>query len=375
MQIAQRKARNRILSNIIWIRSWIEGILFLGIGKFDELQCSGVLHHLKNPSFGLKLLKDTLSCNGKMGLMVYAKYGRTGAYHIRKLMRIINSHEHEIETELRNTNYTLSVLPKRHWFNVTMHLRHRKEGNVGIYDLLLHKRDVAFSIDAVLQWIEMCGLHFVEFYYNKQRFSLKIQYVFQDDHMKKMISKLDIAKQLHGSEMLLGKSVQQSFYAAKIQNNIARILNPSNVLYMYGIPHGFKESLTNERNFMLFGNETYFIAQMREKFVLPELTGFKHAPNTYNRGKSRVVLCFKSSNFNHFLIDRLSSSKRGIKLKTLYSDYRKTSNSTISNDELLRSTIDFYNSVKDTDLFLLRNKYIAPFPKTAFLNFWQIYSI
>ena len=184
MIIAQRRARTRILTNIIWIRSWIEGILYLGIGMFDELQCSGVLHHLKNPSFGLKVLKDTLTCNGKMGLMVYAKYGRTGAYHIRKLMRTINSNEVEIETELKNTNYTLNVLSDRHWFNVAMHLKHHKERNVGIYDLLLHKRDVSFYIDAVLQWIEMCGLHFVGFYYNKQRFKLKIQYVFQDAHMK-----------------------------------------------------------------------------------------------------------------------------------------------------------------------------------------------
>jgi hypothetical protein len=186
---------------------------------------------------------------------------------------------------------------------------------------------------------------------------------------------LDTLKQLHGVEILLGKTTTQSFYASKTEKNIARIRNPSNVLYMYGAPHGFRESLRNANNFMLFGNETHFIAQMRKKYVIPEETGFNDARFANNRRKSNVVIRFKSNHFNHFLIDRLLSSKRGIKLKTLYSDYRKTSNSTVDNEELLRSTIDFYDSVKDTDLFLLRNKYIAPFPKTAFLHFWQIYSI
>ena len=57
MKIAQRRARARHLKNIVWVRSWIEDARFLGMGLFNELSCSGVLHHLKSPPFGLNILK------------------------------------------------------------------------------------------------------------------------------------------------------------------------------------------------------------------------------------------------------------------------------------------------------------------------------
>ena len=47
MHIAQTRAKIRGLRNIIWIQNWIEGVRFLGMGSFEELQCSGVLHHIK----------------------------------------------------------------------------------------------------------------------------------------------------------------------------------------------------------------------------------------------------------------------------------------------------------------------------------------
>ena len=56
MQISQQRARFRKLENIIWIRTWIEGVRYLGIGLFGQSQCSGVLHHLKSPILGLNIL-------------------------------------------------------------------------------------------------------------------------------------------------------------------------------------------------------------------------------------------------------------------------------------------------------------------------------
>ena len=116
MKITQRRARSRRLQNIIWIRSWIEGVRYLGMGVFEELQCSGVLHHLKSPSFGLNILKDNLVRDGKMEIMVYAQFGRTGVYQAQRIMKLINHNVQEINTELKNTNDTLKVLPESNWF-------------------------------------------------------------------------------------------------------------------------------------------------------------------------------------------------------------------------------------------------------------------
>ena len=83
MKISQRRARARKLGNIIWIRSWIEDVRFLGLGLFDDFSCSGVLHHLKSPIYGLNILKDQLTNDGGINIMVYGQYGRTGVYQMQ----------------------------------------------------------------------------------------------------------------------------------------------------------------------------------------------------------------------------------------------------------------------------------------------------
>ena len=100
IHIAQTRAKIRGLRNIIWSQNWIEGVRFLGIGSFEEVQCSGVLHHIKFPSYGLNILKDSLTNYGGMGLMVYGKYGRTSVYQMQDLLKMINSYQNDIQMEL-----------------------------------------------------------------------------------------------------------------------------------------------------------------------------------------------------------------------------------------------------------------------------------
>src|SRR5215510_6337175 len=44
---------------------------------FDQIICTGVLHHLADPDVGLRALRSVLKPDGAMYLMVYAPYGRT----------------------------------------------------------------------------------------------------------------------------------------------------------------------------------------------------------------------------------------------------------------------------------------------------------
>ena len=72
--------------------------LFLYVlqGPFDFVQCTGVLHHLADPSQGLALLGDSLRVGGGMALMVYSKIGRTGLYQIQQLLRYVNEEENNM---------------------------------------------------------------------------------------------------------------------------------------------------------------------------------------------------------------------------------------------------------------------------------------
>ena len=57
--------------------------------NFDQIVCTGVLHHLADPDAGLKALRGVLKPDGAMHLMVYAPYGRTGIYMLQEFCRRI----------------------------------------------------------------------------------------------------------------------------------------------------------------------------------------------------------------------------------------------------------------------------------------------
>ncbi len=90
MKLAQERAKNRGLKNIKWINDSILNLSDLNLGKFDYIQCSGVLHHLESPDNGLRALVDVLSDRGGINVMVYAQIGRTGVYQIQDLMKKVN---------------------------------------------------------------------------------------------------------------------------------------------------------------------------------------------------------------------------------------------------------------------------------------------
>src|SRR6202011_3266264 len=67
------------LRNLDLHRLAIEQVEELG-QTFDQIVCTGVLHHLRGPDIGLRSLRNVLAPSGAMHLMVYATYGRTGVY-------------------------------------------------------------------------------------------------------------------------------------------------------------------------------------------------------------------------------------------------------------------------------------------------------
>ena len=377
MKIAQKRARIRRLQNIIWVRNWIEGIRYLGLALFEYSQCSGVLHHLKNPLLGLKILKDTLTQQGGMQLMVYARYGRTAVYQVQHLLQLINKNGEGLDTELINANHVLNTLPLSQWFVLNPLMTDHKYGNTGIYDLLLHKRDVAFSVFSLYQWIVKAGIYFVDFDHFATRCRLNIQYVIHNKHLYEKISYLHVLKQWFITEIMRGDIIKHGFFTSKLQESEATLSDHSNILYVYGNPHGFKEALRNKRNQRTFENQqTIFFAWIAQVSRMAKLSESNVIPsNPVIHSRDGVSFAIKLSGFNIFLINKLLDSNKGINLTSACSEYRKSARSNVTNEELFKSAEEFYNSVKHTGLFLLRKQHVSPFPKTAFMTFFQIKSI
>jgi SAM-dependent methyltransferase len=78
--------RKHNLTNLEVYQLPIGGVTELGTA-FDQIVCTGVLHHLANPDAGLSALREVLKPHGAMHLMVYAPYGRAGIYMVQEFCR------------------------------------------------------------------------------------------------------------------------------------------------------------------------------------------------------------------------------------------------------------------------------------------------
>ena len=99
-----------------------------------------------------------------------------------------------------------------------------------------------------------------------------------------------------------------------------------------------------------------------------DITGRHYQDN----GKDVIPLQFHSNDYSHFLTQELSYSNKGVNLEDVWSLYRKTVNSTVSDEELTTLTQEFYDSVRDTDMFLVKQKHVKPFPKSCFKSYYEV---
>ena len=100
----------------------IERVGELGL-TFDQIVCTGVLHHLPDPAAGLTALRDVLAPGGAMHLMVYAPYGRTGVYMLQEFCRRIGIAA--TDDGMRELVAALGALPAGH--PLAMLLRQRPD--------------------------------------------------------------------------------------------------------------------------------------------------------------------------------------------------------------------------------------------------------
>ena len=86
-QVAEARAKVRGLANISFQTGSILDLPDLGLGRFDYVDCCGVLHHLDDPPAGLAALAPMVAEDGGLGVMVYGVYGRTGVYPAQAMLR------------------------------------------------------------------------------------------------------------------------------------------------------------------------------------------------------------------------------------------------------------------------------------------------
>ena len=351
MKVAQDRARARKLTNVIWVTEGIENLQRLNLAKFEFTQCSGVLHHLKSPITGLKMLKDHLQMVGGIDLMVYGTYARIGVYQMQNMLKIINYRMHDIIKELKNTNLILKSLPRTNWFKKKEDaIDDHKMGDAGTYDLLLHKRDVSYTVPGLLNWITSSGLVTVRYTSSDvppiggkkedpKAYGIKhFEKLFADEN--------SIQKQMHKvSELFHHDALMQNTFVSHSDNKEAQLKNLQNVLFIPGdekCPFGFQNGIMNIKS-----TDNTFVASIQE---LSKGTIFRAMWPLNN-------ICQK-------LLSIFVRFECNVEVATLFRTFRKHTKSNLTDTELLKYLSPFYNLANKAGFFLLKSSRVNRFPKS-----------
>lgn len=219
LAIARKRIEIRGLDNVTWIQDSLLNIPTLGLGKFDYINCSGVLHHLPEPEAGLKILAESLNEKGALGLMLYAKYGRLAVYPLQEALRLINRGEPDLQKRVDNAKAILSHLPPTNWFiQSPPAFLQEIRSDAGIYDLLLHAEDRAYSIPELYDFLETAGLNLLHLLHDGYPLAGDLYTpaaYLADAALREKVMGFSKRDQQTLAELLHGQIYKHTFYAAK----------------------------------------------------------------------------------------------------------------------------------------------------------------
>lgn len=217
-EIAEARIKIRNLSAVTFVTGSLLEVKRLAPGPYDYVDCCGVLHHLPNPAQGLAALSSVLAPQGGMGLMVYAPFGRSGVYPMQSALRRIASYNSLPESERVDIAKRLaSALPPSNLLRRNPLVRdHIDGGDAGVYDLLLHAQDQAFTVDALSRLITDAG-HQITAFIDPARYE-PLHYI-NDPRLRKHVSTLNfIEKAALAEEISSAMKVHIVYIAAKNQS-------------------------------------------------------------------------------------------------------------------------------------------------------------
>jgi len=124
--------------------------------SFDQIVCTGVLHHLPDPSAGLSALRQVLKVDGVMHLMVYAPYGRSGVYMLQEFCRSVGVRA--TDSGIRDLIAALGALPAGHPLQRLLRESPDFRSAGALADALLHPQDRAYSVPQLFEFLARGGL-------------------------------------------------------------------------------------------------------------------------------------------------------------------------------------------------------------------------
>ncbi|MDX1924001.1 MAG: class I SAM-dependent methyltransferase [Rickettsiaceae bacterium] len=339
LEIAKKRAEVRGMNNIRFVHDSIFNIPSLNLGKFDYINCSGVLHHLSSPDEGLKILQQSLKPDGGMCLMVYAKYGRTAVYQIQDIMRMVNKGITNMQEEVVNAKKILASLPQTNWYSRSQDLISdvQNYGDIGIYDLFLHKQDRCYSIPELYDYIDRAGLNFVQFSEVRPRLLIKLENYIKDPELLKTLKERPIREQHAIAEIISGSIIKHTVFLSNSKDTIASFDDMDNVPFFFGIDSA-AQSITN---YLKSSNLT-----------IGALVNFEVKNGWFPEG---ITMTIPVRKFTKAIFESFGGGSGSKTIRELINDVKKSFPES-SGEEIKQEMKDAFNLFIEGGIMLLRDK-------------------
>ncbi|HYV88679.1 MAG TPA: class I SAM-dependent methyltransferase [Candidatus Polarisedimenticolia bacterium] len=162
--IAEARAKVRGLSNIRFHTGSLLDLPRLDLGRFDYIDCCGVLHHLADPAAGLASLAAVMAPDGGMGLMLYGALGRSGVYEAQAMLKALGSANEPLSSGIDLAKRLIAQLPATSALARNPAIGDYRRGeDAALVDLLLHRRDRAYRVTEIADLVSGAGLEVVSF--------------------------------------------------------------------------------------------------------------------------------------------------------------------------------------------------------------------
>ncbi len=237
-QVAEARARVRNLTNITWVTASIMDLPGLGLGEFDYIECTGVLHHLESAEEGLRALNAVLKVDGAIFLMVYGKYGRRAVYEMQSLLRNYLPAGLSMHEKVQMARQLIETLPKSNSFIRELDMWGAEIsaagfGDAGLYDLLLHSQDRSFDVPGLYALAESAGLHLSSFGWRTDDYD-PLKHT-NDSTARNYLATLDLPRRQALAEVMIGNMRKHEIFLARQPDRGAKLTDDNVALRSYGM--------------------------------------------------------------------------------------------------------------------------------------------
>ncbi len=144
LQLARRRTGLRRMRHVTFAWSDLDDPATWPEGRFDLIECYGVLMNLPDPARTLRELGRRLSPRGVLRLMVYPQWSRTRIFQIQRLARLLGLHGGD-RRHPRLLRGLLRSLPRRHPLRWAFTTYADARNDAGVVDGFLHAGDRGYT--------------------------------------------------------------------------------------------------------------------------------------------------------------------------------------------------------------------------------------